>query len=405
MRDKFVTWGTRSNERCLFTFELDAEEMQITRRSIPTSYSTDDLMKQILNAWTNHTTISFPEGTDKQVIPVSSSEPFTEAGVDYEDKGRIESARLQWPKDISSAQMAKQIKGELSEIADLIEDLTEFDARLFDRLKLIWEKVLNERKEENLLHEHVKKIKKINDGLFEKLKGLRREQRKQLSSESKKIKAALRIKLSEAENELEEKKDLPKLFNKLKKIQAEINSAKLDKGDRNVLRKSIDELFKATKSEIESSGAFSEKISKQRTHLENRLQGLEAAIGRMENSIKRDEKDQFYENKRLKNAGNQLAQQLGQAKLLMINERTNSKQEKLNAMLKTKADLDKKLKKIKAREEKALKNKNQQKDHVKVASSSGQDNKNKKSEKKSTDHSLSDVYTFVVNASKAFHQK
>jgi len=86
----------------------------------------------------------------------------------------------------------------------------------------------------------------------------------------------------------------------------------------------------------------------------------------------RSNQDVFYENRRIERAGNQLAEQLGAAKMSMLKERASSKQAKLDDMLATEKDLQKRLDKIKKREEKALnKKKVAPENAVAVASSDG----------------------------------
>ncbi len=372
MRDRFVTWGTLEDSRRLFTFELDADEAQIIRRVVPASASNEELLQTIINAWNNHTTMPFPEGTKTERIPLQASGTIVPDGADVDDKVRIASAEREWPSDIVSAQLRRQFRAEFEELHDVVGNLTAFEEGIFERLKGVWNKVQTELTNKVIRYEHTHELRKLSDELFTKMKELRRGKEKEVRSKSKELKKDFRELLAGAQTRLEKKENLRSLFNDLKKIQDAISKAALSRDDRNSLRKSIDQLFKATKSEINASGEDAGVLTEQRVRLEKRLNGLQGAIKRMKHSVHRDNQDVFYENRRIERAGNQLAEQLGAAKMTMLKERAASKQVKLDDMIATEADLKKRYDKVKKREEKALnKKKEAATNAVAVASSDG----------------------------------
>jgi len=373
MRDRFVTWGTLEDSRRLFTFELDADEAQIIRRVVPATASSEELLQTIMNAWNNRTTMPYPEGTSSERIPLQASGTIVPEGADVEDKVRVASAEREWPFDIVSAQLRRQFRAEFEELHDVVGNLTAFDEGIFERLKGVWNKVQTELTNKVLRYEHTHDLRKLSDELFAKMKELRRGKEKEVRSKSKELKKDFREILAGAQSRLEKKENLRGLFNDLKKIQAAISKAPLSRDDRNSLRKSIDQLFKATKSEINATGEDAGVLTEQRVRTEKRLQGLQGAIKRMKHSVHRDNQDIFYENKRIQRAGNQLAEQLGAAKMTMLKERAASKQTKLDDMLKTEADLIKRLDKIKKREEKALAKRQEMKAENAVAVASSDD--------------------------------
>jgi len=373
MRDRFVTWGTLEDTRRLFTFELDADEAQIIRRVVPATASTEELLQTIMNAWNNRTTMPFPEGTSSERIPLQASGTIVPDGAEVEDKVRVASAEREWPFDIVSAQLRRQFRAEFEELHDVVGNLTAFDEGIFERLKGVWNKVQSELTNKVLRYEHTHDLRKLSDELFVKMKKLRRGKEKAVRSKSKELKKDFREILAGAQTRLEKKQNLRSLFNDLKKIQDAVSKASLSRDDRNSLRKSIDELFKATKSEINATGEDAGILTEQRVRLEKRLNGLIGAIKRMKHSVHKDNQDIYYENRRIQQAGNQLAEQLGAAKMIMLRERAESKQVKLDDMLATEADLQKRLDKIKKREEKALSKRQEKKaeNAVPVASTDG----------------------------------
>lgn len=359
MRDRFITWGTRAGARHLVSFELDAEDAQIIRRVVPAGDSTDTFMRTVLSAWEQRNVINFPAGTERDVITMSTSGTIVPEGIEIEDKLRIADAERNWPMLVVRARLKRQFAGEFEEIRDVINGLEKFEEAVFERLKGAWNKVQHELNEKVLRYEDTRKLKKASDELFAKMKLLRRGKEKEVRNQSREVRAELQARLAEAQTRLEEKRDLRGLFGHLKGIQTEVGKAKLAPPDRHALRKRLDELFKAVKSEIDATGADAGHLTQQRERLEKRLAGLEGAIKRMRYSVDRDQKDKYYENKRQQRANSQLAEQLAAAKLLMLEDRSGSKQEKLDDMLATEANLKQQLEKLRKREAKAVERRQQ----------------------------------------------
>ncbi len=353
MRDRFITWGTLDEARRLFTFELEAEDAHIIRRTLPAEGSSEAMMQTVINAWMQHTTIDFPEGTTRERIPFAATGSIVPEGAEVEDKVLVASAEREWPFAVVSSLMSRQFRGELEELRDVVDGLEAFDDNLYERIKATWAKIQNEVSEKALLHEHLGSLRTLSDEMFARMKQLRRGENRQRNNESKGVKKEYVAELAQAQTQLEEKRDLRKLFNQLRNIQDRLNKASMSREDRDALRKRLDELFKATKSEINATGANAGVLSSKRAGLESRLKGLEGAIHRMRYSVERDNKDMWYEGQRADRANNQLAEQLAMAKLTMIGDKAKSKAARLDDMLATEAELRKKLTKLIDAEERA----------------------------------------------------
>ena len=357
MRDRFITWGSRDGARRLFVFELDIEDFQIIRREIPEEHSTQEMLQTVINAWNQHTTIHYPEGSSSERIPFSASGTIVPAGAEVEDKVRVASAEREWPAMVLSSAMSRQFSSELEELAETIKNLEDYDENIFERAKSVWTRVQQERTNQALRHDDTENLKVQVDEIFEQLKKLRRGDRKRQNEQSKQIKAEFQARLQAAQSQLEAKKDLQGLFQQLRDIQADLKSAPFRREDPTVLMNRLDELFKATKAERSNSPEEINRIEQQRSQIERRLEGLQKAIARMRNSIKRDQTNANYENRRVERAPTQLAEQLAAAKLMIIHQQSDSKQSVLDDMLATEAMLLKKLEKLAAKAKKSAGNK------------------------------------------------
>ena len=135
------------------------------------------------------------------------------------------------------------------------------------------------------------------------------------------------------------------LFDELKDLQRKFKDAKLTKGHRGQIWKKLDNAFKIVKEK--KYGDKGGKSNNTLERIERRYQGLMSALNKMKSSVGRDEAEMSFQSRRADNSDGQLEQQIRQAKIAMIEERLNSKKVKLDDMLKTQADLEKKIKKQK----------------------------------------------------------
>ena len=90
-------------------------------------------------------------------------------------------------------------------------------------------------------------------------------------------------------------------------------------------------------------------------HHERRFSGLLDAVRRMENSIRRDEEELTFQQKKIAATEGQLEAQLLSAKIKMVEERIVSKREKLAEMLQTRNDVQKQIENAKSKEAKRQK--------------------------------------------------
>jgi DNA repair exonuclease SbcCD ATPase subunit len=245
-------------------------------------------------------------------------------------------------------------KSELEELKERIDQISEFDNVLWDELRGFWDKVQGQVNDKNLFREHGASLREKTNGLFDKLKTLKKSLDKQFDEQSKKYMTSFKEELTEIENKIDQGLGLSPLFEELKKVQSKLRDFRFTKNDRNELWSNIDIAFKKLK---EKRGATSHGGGNVNSlsRVENRYEGLIGAISKMQKSIDFDQRELDFQIKKVEGSEGQLEAQLRQAKIRMIEERVNSKKEKLDDMLKTKTDLEHKIEKEKKRAEKVEK--------------------------------------------------
>jgi chromosome segregation ATPase len=146
---------------------------------------------------------------------------------------------------------------------------------------------------------------------------------------------------------------LKPLFEELKKLQDKFYKTEFVKEHRKSVWDNLDAAFKSIKDKKFGDG---EQKHGGGGRVNSRFEGLMEAIHKMEISIKKDREEIAFQTKKINTTDGQLEMQIRQAKLKMIEERINSKEEKLKDMYKTKTELENKLASEKNREKQLEKN-------------------------------------------------
>lgn len=159
--------------------------------------------------------------------------------------------------------------------------------------------------------------------------------------------------LQEIEQKVSDGLRLQPLFEDLKNLQRKFRDIDFIREHRTKAWEKLDATFKSVKERRfggNDSGSGDDKSALER--LNRRYEGLLSAIKKMEQSIQRDRDDLTFQGKKIERSEGQLEAQIRQAKILMIEERIRSKEEKLNEMERTKTDLERRLESAKQKEAK-----------------------------------------------------
>jgi len=341
MKKKIVLWGTdETDKKVLLALELLADENTVRLSSFPEEIATEEFYNQMMNDWREEREVSFPEGHKTIDRPLSMTEDLLPEDIRVERTDLITRAKAEWHFVVLSGKLYELYKSELEDLRERINGLSEYDSGIFEEMKAFWAKVSEQARDKNLFRDHADKLKEITNDLFAKMKELRSKANEEFAKFSKENRTRFDERIEKINEKIEKGLGLKPIFDELKDLQAEFNKEKFTKSDRNSLWNKIDEAFKKVKlKRYGDKGVDSNKSSR----LERRYKGLVSAIDKMEKSIARDMKDIEFQNRRADTTQGQLEMQIRQAKAKMVQGRIDSKKLKLEDMLATRSDLEKKL--------------------------------------------------------------
>ena len=354
MRNRIAVWGRDAQEqRILITVELQVKDNIVRIQTYPEKEVTDEVYKKFMDQWRKGDGGDLPEPDRTVARELSVTEGLLPEDLKAEQTDMIIRAQTEWHFHVLSAKLADTYKAELAEIEDRVERASEYSSDLWNQAKQFWQKVQGQLQDKTLLRDQGTEIRKRVDKTFDELKKMRDVLNEQYKEESTKQVAKFAGMLEKAEADIEQGTHLNKVFNQLRDIQRKFHNVKFTKNDRDAIYKRIDKAFKDVKEKRGQGSGGKEGGAVGR--ISSRLEGLLRAIERMTKSINRDKEDLKFEHRRIERTDGQLEKQIRQAKVVMIESRISSKQTKLDDMLKTKAQLEKKVEQEKKRAEKQAK--------------------------------------------------
>ena len=343
MRTRLVFWGKNAQEeKVLLGLKLNEKENNVDVFVFSEASATEDFVNQMHQKWRNGDDIPFPEGHIKEQRPLGISTSMLPEGYAVERDDILKRAQTEWHFVVLSSKLFDSYHDELESLKDRVAQLTKFDSGVWEELKGFWSKVQEQVREKNLFHDHATKIKEHTNELFSELKQLRKALDKEFQSISEEHFKSFKEKLQTVEKKIEDGLSLQPIFQELKDLQRNFRNTKFTGDHRSQIWKKLDGLFKVVKEKkygSEAANSWSNPLER----VQRRYKGLIDAIAKMERSIERDRKDQTFQQKRIETAEGSLESQIRAAKSKMIEERIESKVSKLEEMLKTKQDLERRI--------------------------------------------------------------
>jgi len=355
MKKKIVLWGHgKDDKKILIALELQESENKVLLHQFSEEDATETFYKQMMDEWRENKEVEFPASHSIIERPLSLTEDLLPEDIRTQRTDIISRARAEWQFVVLSSKLHDLYQGEVEELREKVAKLTKYDDVIWEEMKSFWDKVQVQVTDRNLFRDHANSLRKHTNGLFDTMKKLKSDLQKEFKTQSKESYKEFASTLDKIQEKLDKNLGLKPIFEELKSIQNDFKNTKFTRDDRNKLWNRLDGYFKVVKEKQFGDKGGSSNTPLQR--VQRRYDGLLNAIKKMENSIYRDRSDLEREENRNNRPMGQLEQQLGAAKSMMIKERMNSKQEKLDDMLRTKVDLEARIQKEMKNEEKRAKN-------------------------------------------------
>jgi len=356
MKRKIVLWGTNEKEeKILVALHLQDKEGVVKLYTFSEEQATEDFYNQMLNKWRENQEVEFPEGHTVQERPLNISDSILPDEIKVGRADIISRAQTEWHFVVLSAKLYEMYRTELEDLSDTIENLKEYDNKVWNEMRNFWSKVQEQVIEKNLFRDHASNLKSKTNKLFDRLKAMKKEVEAQYSENSKKYKETIMTELADIEARIEKGLGLKPIFEELKTLQGKLRGMKFTKKDRDQVWNKLDGAFKVVKEKRFGDKGNNKGGNNAVGRHQRRYDGLINAIQKMEKSINRDKEDQKYQNRKIETTDGQLEQQIRQAKIKMIDERVKSKEIKLEDMYKTRTELEARIAKEKAKAEKQAK--------------------------------------------------
>ena len=343
MKSKLVLWGTNAqDEKILIAVALRPDDNQVDIYTFPESVATEDFYQQMMREWRDNDSFELPEPHTHVERELSMSESLLPEDLKVERDDVVSRAQTEWHFIVLSSKLHQSYEDQLSDLKERVDQLEDFDLGIWDNLKEFWDKVQEQVRDRNLFRDHADTLRDNTNSLFVKMKELRSKLDDEFERLSKDTHDKFMSALEEVEQKVESGARLPVMFDELKKLQRRFRDSKLTREHRSKVWEKLDATFKDVKQKRFGSKAADEGSSALQ-RLQRRYDGLIGAIGKMDSSIRRDRNDLGFQEHKINITDGQLEAQIRQAKILMIEERVRSKEEKLAEMNATKTELEKRL--------------------------------------------------------------
>lgn len=353
MKKKIVLWGQdKDDKKILMGLELQEKENKVLLHKFSEGDVTEIFYKQMMNEWREDKDVDFPASHEVEERVLSLTDDLLPEIIKTDRTDIISRAKAEWHFVVLSSKLYDLYQGEVEELKEKVTSLSKYDDIVWEEMKTFWDKVQGQVRERNLFRDHANSLRKHTNSLFDTMKKMKNDLQKEFKQQSKQSYAEFAETLDKIQEKLDKNMGLKPIFEELKGIQNQFKNTKFTREDQNKLWNRIDGYFKLVK-ERQFGDKGSDNSPLQR--VQRRYDGLLNAIGKMENSIARDKVDLERQGIRNETTGGQLERELGKAKLIMIEERMNSKAEKLDDMLKTKIQLEARIEKEKKNEERRVK--------------------------------------------------
>lgn len=316
MRKKFLLEGeTNSDGQIFLAIEFKIEEKQIQLYS----FLRKDTKFEDLKKWAQGKS-DLPKAIETYKSGVNDESMLPE-DVRVDDVGKARDIEIEWGNLIIQHTLLQGFDSDLNLLKEKIATLEDFSQEIFDECANFWEKLLNHKKDFNLPNESIDSYKLELDVLFEALKSLRKDHRKEVDEQSIVHYNRLKENLEQIEQKLNDNPNFKSIIGKLKTIRSDFNKSAMRKSHKQEIDQFINLLF-------DKLGEKKQKIDSAKTN--KRIKDLTQILEKMNKGIDWDLKTLAKEEKNLQRSEQKFQVQLLETKIVMLKEKIDEKVAKRN---------------------------------------------------------------------------
>jgi hypothetical protein len=294
----------------------------------------ENMKKEVLQAWLKGSG-ELPEALETLERTIADENLLSE-DIKVLNVGKVRDIEIEWADNLMLTRMIQGFEGDLALLKDKVAVLEDYSQEVFDDCAGFWNRVLSFKKDNSSFSHAIIDVYKADlDILFEALKALRKDHKKELQEKSGEAMKELLLKLEILNDKLEAKPNFKFTIERLKDIRTELNTSGLRQKDYADIDGKINALFE------KMSGAKS-KVNHEK--VDKRIGDLEGIVGKMQKSIDWENREIAKEEKNKEFASMAFQVQLLDAKIDLMKKSRAEKEEKLADVKTTLASLNKKSK-------------------------------------------------------------
>lgn len=337
MQQHLLLWGDIGIERkALLAIYLNVEEKEVVIHAFPKE-QVDKKLNDELFAWKNGAPFIFPQSDLVWHID-AHSESILPREIRVDKPEFIQRAQLAWGKLLMSTRLFKVCKEEIVLHKTLVTTTPEFNQKLWDKTKDLWQKYSEMLKAHDLTWDQAELLKAEVNETFDILKELKSKKIQEEKNQNKAVIKGFEKAIEDQKALLIYPEEWPQIHENLRKIQADLKASTLRIHEKKPFFEKIDEIYQSLKSY---------KKTQDVTHVKDRLDKLTKILKGIETTLVKDKESLAFQQEKLshytkgKNSPNQFG-----GLLQIIQNRIDEKEVKVADIKKTMAQLEKRLKDV-----------------------------------------------------------
>ena len=245
MKTKLVFWGTNEQEeKVLIAMALNAKDNKVDFYVFPTALATEEFAQQLHDDWRNDKEVPFPEGYQQMEKELTIGDSLLPDNLKVDRPDILQRAQTEWHFIVLSAKLNDAYQSELNELREKIDQLSSYDAKVWDSLKAFWSKVQEQVRDRNLFRDHANALRDSTNALFARLKEMRSTMDQEFQTRSKQHYESFMSTLEQIEERVVKDTKLQSLFDELKNVQQRFRDTKLTREHRSKVWERLDKAFK-----------------------------------------------------------------------------------------------------------------------------------------------------------------